>query len=76
MKYTVWILIVLLLVLHQDYWQWSNTTLDFGFLPRTLTYHVGISIAAAIVWMLATKFCWPDGLEEAPEQTAQEDAPV
>ena len=74
MKYVVWMLVVLLLVFHQDYWQWTNTTLDFGFLPRALTYHVGISIAAATVWMLATKFCWPEGLVEATEHSKQEDA--
>ncbi|MBC8353285.1 MAG: DUF3311 domain-containing protein [Planctomycetes bacterium] len=74
MKYAVWILVGLLLVFHQDYWQWSNTTLDFGFLPRTLTYHVGVSIAAAIVWALATKFCWPEGLDEESEHSSQEDA--
>jgi hypothetical protein len=74
MKYAVWILVALLLVFHQDYWQWNNATLDFGFLPRSLTYHVGISIAAAVVWMLATKFCWPEGLEEAPAHSKQEDA--
>ena len=74
MKYAVWPLIGLLLVFHQDYWQWTNATLDFGFLPRSLTYHVGISIAAAVVWMLATKFCWPEGVEEATEHTKQEDA--
>ena len=74
MKYAVWILVALLLVCHQDYWQWSNATLDFGFLPRTLTYHAGISIAAAVVWMLATKFCWPEGLEEEAQHAKREDA--
>ena len=64
MKFAIWILVLLLLVFHQDYWQWHDTSLDFGFLPRTLTYHIGISLAAAAVWMLATKFCWPEGLDE------------
>lgn len=74
MKYAVWILVALLLVFHQDYWQWIDATLDFGFLPRALTYHVGISIAAAVVWMLATKFCWPDGLDETAQRSQQEEA--
>ena len=59
MKYGVWFLVVLLLVLHQDYWQWGNATLDLGFLPRALTYHMLVSIVAAIVWMLAICFAWP-----------------
>lgn len=76
MKYAVWFLVILLLVFHQDYWQWNNATLDFGFLPRTLTYHSILSIAAAGVWMLATKFCWPKGLDESPEPSTRENAPT
>ncbi|WP_417732410.1 DUF3311 domain-containing protein [Rosistilla oblonga] len=64
MKYLIWFLIVVLVVLHQDYWQWNNATLDFGFLPRAISYHVGISIAAATLWLLATKYCWPDAAIE------------
>ena len=49
MKFAVWTSIVVLLVLHQDYWQWDNATLVFGFLPHTLFYHLGISLAAAVL---------------------------
>ena len=69
MKYAIWSLVALLVILHQDYWQWDNATLDFGFLPRALTYHACISIAAAVVWIVATKFCWPEGLEEASDES-------
>jgi hypothetical protein len=72
MKYVVWSLVALLLILHQDYWQWGIATLDFGFLPRSLTYHACISIASAAVWLLATKFCWPSGLEAAADDDKQE----
>ena len=51
-------LILGLIVLHQDYWQWDNATLDFGFLPRSLTYHALISCVAATCWLAATRFCW------------------
>lgn len=64
MKYVVWLLIPLLTVLHQDYWQWNNDTLLAGFLPFTLAYHGGISLAAAAVWALAIKFCWPEELDD------------
>ncbi|MBP85417.1 MAG: hypothetical protein CMJ64_01675 [Planctomycetaceae bacterium] len=74
MKYFVWSLVALLVVLHQDYWQWDNATLDFGFLPRSLTYHACISIAAAGVWVMATQFCWPEGLEEPVADAEAEDA--
>ena len=74
MKYLIWCLVVLLVILHQDYWQWNNATLDFGFLPRAMTYHVGISIAAAVVWWLATQFCWPETLDPADANGKPEDA--
>ncbi len=67
MKHVVWILVVLLLVLHQDNWLWDNSTLLFGFMPITLLFHAGISVAAAIVWYLATLYCWPPEIEnESP----------
>ncbi len=66
MKYLIWFLIALLIVLHQDYWQWNDTTLLFGFLPRTLAYHAGLSIAAAGVWWLATVVWWPEKFDDRP----------
>ncbi len=62
MRYVVWSLLASLVFLHQDYWQWGNASLVFGFLPDTLLYHALISLAAAVVWMLAVRFCWPSHL--------------
>jgi len=59
MFYVVWMMVILLIVLHQDNWLWDNPTLVFGFLPITLLYHMGISIGATITWYLATRFAWP-----------------
>jgi len=59
MKYVVWGLVVLLVILHQDNWLWDDATLVGGFLPITLLFHGGLSIAAAFTWFLATKFAWP-----------------
>ena len=59
MKTFIWILVLLLIVLHQDTWLWENDSLLFGFLPIGMAWHVGISIAAAIVWLLAVRFAWP-----------------
>ncbi|MCA8999007.1 MAG: DUF3311 domain-containing protein [Planctomycetaceae bacterium] len=64
MHYVVWGLVVLLIVIHQDFWFWDKTTLVFGFMPIGLLYHFGISLAAAFTWFLATMFCWPADLEE------------
>ncbi len=68
MKYVVWGLIVALLVLHQDNWFWDSTTLVWGFMPVALLYHAGISVAAGVTWCLATRYCWPEGLEAGPAE--------
>lgn len=64
MKYVVWGLILLLVGLHQDVWNWNNDKLVLGFIPYTLAYHACISIAASCVWFLAITTAWPTGLEE------------
>jgi uncharacterized protein DUF3311 len=63
MRKTVWVLVVLLAILHFDFWFWSDRTLLFGFLPIGLGYHAGFSIACGFVWLLAVKFAWPEDLE-------------
>lgn len=73
MNKVVWGLVVLLILLHQDIWFWDNRTLLFGFMPIGLAYHLGISLAAAFTWYLATIYCWPDELEEvSPAKEADE----
>lgn len=64
MAYVVWGLVALLAIVHQDFWFWGNQTLVFGFMPITLLYHAGISLAAGITWFLATKYAWPDELSD------------
>ncbi|MCR9120233.1 MAG: DUF3311 domain-containing protein [bacterium] len=59
MQYVVWGLVILLLLIHQDFWFWNDRTLVFGFMPVTLLYHAGISVAASITWLLAALFAWP-----------------
>ena len=59
MKYVVWGLVVLLIILHQDFWFWDDPSLVFGFIPIGLFYHVCLSIAASATWYLATIYAWP-----------------
>ena len=56
--------VVVLAVLHQDFWNWDSSALVFGFMPVGLAYHAGYSIVAAIFWALVIKFAWPTHLEE------------
>ncbi|QNN21653.1 DUF3311 domain-containing protein [Planctomycetales bacterium ZRK34] len=73
MRKIVWLLVIALFVLHQDFWFWDNRTLVFGFLPIGLFYHAMFSFAAAGVWLLAVKFAWPDEIEQWADQTDAED---
>lgn len=63
MRRFVWIAAVFLFVMHQDCWFWNDRTLLFGFLPIGLAYHALLSILAASLWALASRFAWPEHLE-------------
>jgi hypothetical protein len=67
-KKLFWISLVVLIVLHQDWWLWSDGTLLFGFLPVGLAYHVGISLAAGILWAIAVFYAMPEIFEADPEE--------
>lgn len=76
MKLWIWIAVIILAVLHQDFWWWDDRTLLLGFLPIGLAYHVLFSIVAAGVWLLAVKFAWPSHVEQwADAESEQRDAP-
>lgn len=66
------ILIVILLVLHQDNWFWNDEALVFGFIPIGLFYHACISIAASVVWFYAVKKCWPRDVESLAQADSSE----
>lgn len=77
MKAVVFVLLLALTVAHQDFWwRFDHRTLVFGFLPVSLAYHIGVSIAACILWGLACRYCWPKGLDAEEVSTYQtRDAP-
>ena len=56
-------LIVLLFFLHQDFWLWDSQRIVWGVLPIGLVYHLAFSVAAAVVWAIATKTLWPSRWE-------------
>lgn len=71
MKQVVVVSVVLLALLHQDFWWWDSRALVFDFMPIGLAWHALISLAAAIVWWLAVVYCWPDALDEELPDDAQ-----
>jgi hypothetical protein len=58
------LLVVLLYVLHQDFWFWNTAhPLVFGVFPIGLAYHVGYVLATAglLAWLVRT--AWPNHLD-------------
>ena len=77
MRWWIFVLIVVMIVLHQDFWFWNEyKPLVFGFLPVGLAYHAGYSILCAVVMWLLVKFAWPVELEQVeasnPESSGTE----
>lgn len=64
-------LVLLLLILHQDNWFWTDDRLLFGFLPIGLFWHACISVGATATWFLATRIAWPfdEHVQETREET-------
>jgi len=62
-----WGLVVLLGVLHYDFWYWGDRTLVLGFMPVGLAYHAAFSLAMGLTWWLVVRFAWPVRLEEWAE---------
>ncbi|MCA9231485.1 MAG: DUF3311 domain-containing protein [Planctomycetales bacterium] len=71
MSRTLCAVILVLIVLHQDNWYWNDGRLVFGFIPIGLFYHACLSIAAAVVWWWATKYCWPTDSYLAAEEESR-----
>jgi hypothetical protein len=78
----VWTGFAMLFLLHQDFWWWDDRTLVWGYLPIGMFYHILFSIAAAVLWICAIRWAWPEHLEEwatgsdRPEpDRAESDAP-
>ena len=71
--YLIAAVVLVLLIMHQDCWNWTNEKLVFGFIPVGLFYHACISIAASITWFVATKIAWPTDVEFVEETAGDEE---
>ena len=66
------LLIVVVYLLHQDFWNWQKTEpLVFGFLPIGLAYHAGYSILASILLAVLVKVAWPKHLENVESKESE-----
>lgn len=64
MKWLLTLVVVAVILLHQDIWNWKNSTLVLGFIPMGLAYHIGYSCLAALTMWLLVRLAWPKHLEE------------
>jgi len=76
MRNVVWFLVVVLAIVHFDFWFWDDKTLLFGFLPIGLAFHASFSIACGLVWFLAVNFAWPKEIEEWADENEPPPSPA
>jgi hypothetical protein len=72
-RWVLGFLVVVLAILHQDFWFWSDRRLVFDFIPVGLAYHAMYSIAAACLWAAAVRFAWPHGIEAWADESHEAD---
>jgi hypothetical protein len=70
MKWGLAVLLVVVALLHQDFWNWTDKSLVFGILPVGLAYHAAYSCVAALTMLALVKFAWPHHLED-PESAGE-----
>lgn len=71
MRTIIWFFVFLLVVAHQDFWNWESTESFLG-LPITLSYHMCLSVAASVVWALACFLIFPRELEDSSTANSSE----
>jgi hypothetical protein len=64
MKWLLALVVVAVILLHQDIWFWTDKRLVLGFLPIGLAYHVGYMFLASATMALLVRFAWPKELEK------------
>ena len=71
MKWLLALMVAVVYVVHQDYWNWHDKSLVLGFLPKGLAYHAGFSVLAAIMMWVLVKTAWPDHIERSVPESAE-----
>ena len=70
MKWLLLLLTIVLIVVHQDWWNWDKVSAAFGFLPVGLWYHALYCVAASVLLALFVRFMWPHHLDAVEQETA------
>jgi hypothetical protein len=70
-KSLILIAIILLVILHQDFWNWrAARPFVFGFIPISLFYHICYTLAVSALMYALIKIAWPAHLEEEIESAS------
>ena len=63
-----WIALLVLMILHHDWWFWNDGRSLFGFLPVGLAYHALISLAAGGLWAWAVFYAMHEYFADEPAE--------
>ena len=63
MKYALYLFVAVLVIAHQDVFNWDDSSLVLGCLPVGFAYHVAYTLVTALMWALAIKVAWPADVE-------------
>jgi hypothetical protein len=68
-KFAIFLLIVAVYALHQDYWNWASyKPLAFGFLPIGLWYQGLYACLCSVMFYILGLTVWPKHLEDVEAQ--------
>ena len=66
MRYGLVFFVVIVYLLHQDFWFWNTPfPFFFGFLPIGLAYHGAYSLLVCVLMIVLVRLAWPSHLEES-----------
>ncbi len=66
----VLVLLGLLYLLHNDFWNWGQPELVWG-VPSGLLYHLGLCVLASLLFWLLIRVGWPKQLETDSRDESQ-----
>jgi Protein of unknown function (DUF3311) len=69
MKWLLTLVVIAVVLLHQDFWLWNDKRLVFGFVPIGLAYQIGYSFLAALTMWVLVRFAWPAELDAVDAET-------
>ena len=70
-RWLLYIGLVALFLLHNDFWLWDNPEQVLG-LPIGLLYHIGFCAAAAILMALVVNYAWSPHLRDEDADKSEE----